>query len=129
MKTLSRIVFTIIYLLAVTLIIYLPTRERHFQGEIVKMEFIEDDNKDKDEDEEEVNFFFASGPDISLTIRDSNGKQYIVLMGHGQSFKYSNANEVGYYEDLKIGDYVKGTYDNTFLGNIKYAKEITLIVK
>lgn len=123
MKRLSRIVFTIIYLLVVALIIYLPTREHHFQGEIVNIEFVEDDEDNED------NEYYGSTPDVSLTVRDSDGKKYIVLMEHGQQFKYNNANRVGYFENLKIGDYVKGTYDNSFFGDKEYAKEITLIVK
>ena len=125
MKIFSRIVFTIIYLLVVAIIIYLPTREHHFQGEIVNIEV------DEDEMEEYGKSFISfSSPTVTLTLRDSDGKQYIVLAEYDQSFKNSNDNIFGHVKELKVGDYIKGTYSKNLLGTKEEsAKEITLIVK
>lgn len=114
MKKLIYLVFTVVYILAVTFIITSSTKDQHFQGEIIKIQ--EDDDS---------SWF----PDLTITVKDTNNKQYTVRVNSGKSLQYSNSDEDVYAHELELGDYIEGTYYNELGFNKDYAYKMTVTKK
>lgn len=108
-KKVLIMISAIVLISLIAVLITFDTPERHFKGEIVQIE--------KDENH------------LVFTVREDEKTEHIVHMRHIKHFDYIDSDEGGYAHNLRVGDYMEGTYYNGFPYEKEFAKEVQVMRK